>query len=254
MIVSPDKPDTKIARVVSKMGGDQPTLKDLMEMVLGMESRILQEIANQKADILQNMANQKAEFLQNLSNQKTEILTEISKIRHHVDTEIKDIRAKMEQSDTITSNLDIRVQQLTQSIDDIKEPDYGEVVFIKNLEEKEEESQLELMDSVRELFHAVDYQAPASATVERLTPKKQYAANKQQGQAAHVKVDLGRKNEVNTLMKKKTQLSKSTQFCKVFIERHRPYRERMLETNMRRVAKAVPSLQYRNGMLTVNDK
>ena len=125
-------------------------------MVLGTESRILQEIANQKADILQNMANQKAEFLQNLSNQKTEILTEISKIRHHVDTEIKDIREKMEQSDTITSNLDIRVQQLTQSIDGIKEPDYGEVVFIKNLEEKEEESQLELMDSVRELFNAVD--------------------------------------------------------------------------------------------------
>ena len=107
-VESPVKPEAKLARVVSKMGGDQPTLKDLMEMVLGMESRILKEMVNQKADILQSMTNQKAEFLQNLSNQKTEILTEISKIRQHVDTEIKDIRAKMEQSDTITTNLEIK--------------------------------------------------------------------------------------------------------------------------------------------------
>ena len=128
------------------------------------------------------------------------------------------------------------------------------MVFIKNLEEKEEESQLELMDAERELFNAVEYQAPDTATVERLILKKTHTANKQPRQATPVKVDLGRKNEVDRLMKKKTQLSKSSQFSKVFIERHRPYRERMLETNMRRVAKAVPSLQYRNGMLTVSDK
>ena len=44
----------------------------------------------------------------------------------------------MEQSDTVTSTLEKRVHKLTLNIDDIKESHYGEVVFIKNLEEKEE--------------------------------------------------------------------------------------------------------------------
>ena len=136
-VESPVKPEAKIAKVVSRMGDDQPTLKYIMELMLGMEGRIRQDLAKQRA-----------EFLQNLSNQKTEILTEISKIRQHVDTEITDIRAKIEQCDVITSNLEIKVQQLTQNVDDIKDPHYDEVVFIKNLEEKEEESQSELMDTV----------------------------------------------------------------------------------------------------------
>ena len=110
------------------------------------------------------------------------------------------------------------------------------------------------MDTVQELFSALEYKIPEVATVDHLKPKRKHRAEKQPMQAAPVRVSLGRKKDVDTLMMKKAQLSKSSLFSKVYIERYRPYSERLLETNLRRVAKVVSGLEFHSGMLRVKDK
>ena len=225
------------------MGELGTLLIDIKALIDGMVGRIRND-----------MATQKAEFLLYLSDQKSEILNEIGEIRSHLMSEVQDIRSQISANKKKCNDLDIRVQQLSDKVEAMKEPDFNTSVYIKNLEMKENETELEIMNAVKELFTAVDYVLPETAKVDRLKLKETKSVSCTRN-ALHrpspVKVDLGMKEEVDDLMMKKPALLKSPKFSSVYIERHRPYRDRKLEANMRRIAKTVAGLEYRGGMLWV---
>ncbi|CAH1801719.1 unnamed protein product [Owenia fusiformis] len=67
-----------------------------------------------------------------------------------------------------------------------------------------------------------------------------------------IKATVATEAQVKALFKAKSKLKDTPQYASIYIERDRSRHERIMEANMRNLAKAVPNLTFTRGRLTVN--
>jgi hypothetical protein len=192
------------------------------------------------------------ELQASLSTQISTIKTEMIKT---IDTKMKTMKKKFDEEMSMMSSdiarVAARVEQIERTStnrdnnpsDDAK---FGKIVVIKNLPVAPVEDE----DTLRQVFRAMvvemglnpnDVNVTRAERVNRGSPGKPKA----------VLITLDSTEQRTAVMRNKRKLRNSEpgDFKEVFIDPWQPKQERMLQANLRMIAKAVPSLEMKGGRL-----